>query len=155
VPQQDPSSEFEIQAAIVRWARTAAEIPPRISSRSCLSRLRLLYSVPNGGLRNRVVAAKLKATGTLAGVPDLCLPVARHGAIGLYIEVKTASGSVSPEQRAVMRDLANEGHCVAVARHPGDAIDLLIAYLDDNDSPGLDALCARAGVSRVLPGKEA
>src|SRR5690348_18167176 len=46
--------------------------------------LRLLYAVPNGGDRNKIVAAKMKREGVKPGVPDYCLPGARSGFHGLY-----------------------------------------------------------------------
>ena len=50
--------------------------------------LKLLFHVPNGGKRNAAEAARFKAMGVKAGVPDLCLPVPRGGYAGLYIEMK-------------------------------------------------------------------
>jgi hypothetical protein len=64
--------------------------------------LRLLYAVPSGGDRHPIVAAKMRAEGVRAGVPDYCLPVARGGYHGLYIELKTATGYASREQRDLM-----------------------------------------------------
>ena len=47
-----------------------------------------VFHIPNGGYRNKAEAAHLKAQGVRPGVPDLCVPVARHGYHGLYIEMK-------------------------------------------------------------------
>jgi hypothetical protein len=63
--------------------------------------LKLLYAVPNGGDRNLRVARKLKAEGVLAGVADLCLPAARRGYHGLYIEMKSEEGTATEEQKRV------------------------------------------------------
>jgi len=55
-------------------------------------------ATPNGGLRNKVVAGKLKAEGVSKGFPDLTifLPTGI-----LYIEMKRKKGSsISPEQKA-------------------------------------------------------
>ena len=38
---------------------------------------KLIYHVPNGGHRHKLVASKLKEQGVKAGVPDLVLPMAR------------------------------------------------------------------------------
>ena len=40
--------------------------------------LGLLFAVPNGGRRDAVTGARLKAEGVKAGVPDVWLPVARR-----------------------------------------------------------------------------
>ena len=50
--------------------------------------LKLIFHIPNGGSRNTLEAANLKRQGVKAGVPDLCLPVARQNYHGLYIEMK-------------------------------------------------------------------
>ena len=36
-----------------------------------------MFRIPNGGSRHPAEAARLKAQGVKAGVPDLCIPVAR------------------------------------------------------------------------------
>ncbi len=88
----------------MRWFRLAH---PRL----------LLYAVPNGGQRNAIVAAKLKAEGVLAGVPDLFLAVPSGTAHGLYIEMKNGKkGVVSESQRTVMAALKAQGYATAVCR---------------------------------------
>lgn len=41
-------------------------------------RCRLAHAIPNGGERNRIVAARMKSEGVRAGVPDVFLPVAKY-----------------------------------------------------------------------------
>jgi len=53
-----------------------------------------IFAIPNGGHRHPAVAAKLKATGTSSGVPDLFIPAWR-----LWVEMKRQKGGkLSPEQ---------------------------------------------------------
>ena len=76
-----------------------------------------IFAIPNGGARNVVTAAKLKAEGVLAGVPDLCVPMARGGFHGLYIELKNGKkGVVSERQRTIMDKLNDEGYKCVVCR---------------------------------------
>lgn len=76
-----------------------------------------IFAIPNGGARNVVTAAKLKAEGVLAGVPDLCVPMARGGFHGLYIELKNGKkGVVSERQRTIMDKLSDEGYKCVVCR---------------------------------------
>jgi hypothetical protein len=88
----------------------------------------LIYAIPNGGLRNKVVAAKLKEEGLLAGVPDLHIPVAKKGYHGLFIEMKKNSktevknGSV---QDIVMEELRDYGYMCAVA-HSFDEFQAIV-----------------------------
>ena len=98
------NDEHRLQVECVRWFRLAH---PRL----------LLYAVPNGGQRNAIVAAKLKAEGVLAGVPDLFLAVPSGTAHGLYIEMKNGKkGVVSESQRTVMAALEAQGYATAVCR---------------------------------------
>lgn len=48
----------------------------------------LLYAIPNGGNRTAATGARMKATGTKPGFPDVGLPVARGGCSALFIEMK-------------------------------------------------------------------
>lgn len=71
----------------------------------------LIFAIPNGGQRNVIVASKLKAEGVLSGVPDLCIPIAKKGYNGLYIELKNGkSGKLSDNQKTIMGKLQNEGY---------------------------------------------
>ena len=84
--------ESSIQAAIVAWVRLVAP--------QCL-----IFACPNGGYRTKAEAAKLKWTGTLAGVPDLIL-VDEHGLI-YFLEVKQVDGRLSDVQ-CEFRDLCRK-----------------------------------------------
>jgi hypothetical protein len=52
-------------------------------------------AIPNGGLRNKAVAAQLKRSGVRAGAPDL-LVIVRGTAYG--VELKAKGGKPSPAQ---------------------------------------------------------
>lgn len=89
-----------------------------------------LYAVPNGGLRAIQEAVRLKAEGVQRGVPDLCLPLPRHGFAGLYLELKAPGGETSPEQRDWIAFLAAVGHAVAVAWSVDEAFEIVSTYVD-------------------------
>ena len=75
------------------------------------------FSIPNGSSRNIREAVKLKRTGVSAGIPDLCIPVARKSYHALFIEMKRRSGgSLSPFQRNWHFVLRNEGYKVEVCK---------------------------------------
>lgn len=96
--------EHHLQVACVRWFRM--QYPQH-----------LIYAIPNGGQRNAVVAAKLKAEGVTAGIPDLHIPVSRHGYHSLYIEMKNGkAGRLSEHQKECIAQLQFQGHKVAVCR---------------------------------------
>lgn len=72
-------SEANEQEALFMWAAYKSQYWPELLS---------MYHIPNGGHRDAAEAAHLKRLGVKAGVPDICLPVARQGLHGLYIELK-------------------------------------------------------------------
>ena len=71
--------------------------------------LKNLFAVPNGGLRSKTEAARLKAAGVKAGVPDIMLAVARCGFHGLFIEMKVGKNKTSAAQDEWIR-LSIPGH---------------------------------------------
>jgi len=109
------------QAHLIRWARLAECTYPELAR---------LFHVPNGGLRNRIVAAKLVGQGVRPGVPDLCLPVPRETFHGLWIEMKSMTGRTSPEQRDWLVFLAAQGYATAVCKGWDAARDTIISYLE-------------------------
>lgn len=109
------------QVTVVVWARWESCRTPA---------LRWLYAVPNGGHRVRAVAARLQEEGVRPGVPDLVLPVARHGYHGLYIEMKRRKrGTVSKEQTKWLNALRSEGYRAEVCAGADEAIAVLADYL--------------------------
>ena len=76
-------TEAQEQMTLFSWAAMQSGKYPELN---------LLYHVPNGGSRHKAEAGRLRAEGVKAGVPDLCLPVARGQYHGLYIELKRQRG---------------------------------------------------------------
>lgn len=116
VPKEDDE-----QKAVFQWADLMSVQYPQLKS---------LYAIPNGGSRNVIEAAKLKATGTKAGVPDICLPVAEGGFHGAYFEIKRLKGGkVSDYQRDWLKRLRDNGYYTAVCYGADDTIHTIEAYL--------------------------
>ena len=81
----------------------------------------LLFSVPNGGTRNKIEAMKMKATGLTAGIPDMiCL---LNGPIAF--EFKTEKGVVSPVQQHIHKIWNAAGIPVHVVRSWQTALEIL------------------------------
>lgn len=93
--------------------------------------LRLMYHIPNGGSRNALEAAHLKQQGVKAGVPDICLPVARHDFHGLYIEMKAGKNKTTQKQNEWLIALKEQGYKTAVCYSSEEAIALLEKYFDE------------------------
>lgn len=113
-------SEHAEQVAIIQWAAWKQGACPA---------LRLLFAVPNGGKRDLVTAARMKAEGVRAGIPDLCLPVARRGYHGLYLELKVGRNTISDEQEQWIDALRAEGYFVDVAWGWQAAAQVIADYL--------------------------
>lgn len=114
-------SEHAEQVMLINWAKALSGPHPELA---------LLHAIPNGGDRNTIVAGKLKAEGVKRGVPDLFLPVARHGFHGLYIEMKRQTGGVlSQHQVWWIKELRNQGYMVEVCKGFNHAADVIRDYL--------------------------
>ena len=98
-------------------------------------RLKLLYHTPNGGVRPRATAARLKLEGVRAGVPDICLPVPDKGYHGLYIEMKKRDRSNHPtrEQMNWIEMLSDQGYRATVCYGADEAIEEISKYLRINE----------------------
>lgn len=87
-----------------------------------------IFAIPNGGYRQKTTAARMKATGTSSGVPDLFVPQWH-----LWIEMKRAKGGVvSPEQRDWMIYLTECGYTCIVARGWEDGVRQIDEYIKNH-----------------------
>jgi hypothetical protein len=120
-------SEHLTQAAYFSWARMHPEA-------------RRAYAIPNGGQRNKIVAAKLKQEGVRKGVLDIHLPMPRGGCHGLWIEMKHGNNDLTPEQQAEAEQLAKDGYAVFACWGAIVAIELTQQYLDGKIQPGFTSL---------------
>jgi hypothetical protein len=92
-------TEHEEQRAFVKWFR-----------QHCKG-VRII-AIPNGGARSISTAARLKAEGVSAGVPDLFIPE-----WNVWIEMKRKKGGVvSPEQTDWIAYLRSIGYLVLVCK---------------------------------------
>ena len=85
------AKEHAEQVALIKWKRLHV---------SEYAGLECLYSVPNAESDMKKLAYK-KAEGLLAGVSDLCLPIARGKYHGLYIEMKKRDGGNKGSEKQV------------------------------------------------------
>lgn len=113
--------ESEEQARLFQWAIYECGKYPE---------LKLLYHIPNGGSRNKLEAANLKRQGVKAGVPDLCLPVARGKYHGLYIEMKAGRNKASENQKQWLSDLNEQGYCAVLCYGWNVASEVITNYLE-------------------------
>lgn len=112
------SSESSQQSALFCWA-----------AQSGIPELKRMFHVPNGGSRHIAEAAKLKAMGVKAGVPDIFLPVITARFNGLWIELKNAKGVVSKEQQEWLEYLASQCYATRVCFEWKEAKQAILEYL--------------------------
>ena len=87
-----------------------------------------IFAIPNGGKRNKKEAYFLKRSGLKPGVPDLCVPVAKKGYFGLYIEMKHGSNKPTDNQEKWILLLNNNGYLAKVCNGAKEAMDLIDWY---------------------------
>lgn len=113
-------SEDQEQELVIQWCDRMEQKYPGVSR---------IFAVPNGGQRNKTTAARMKRTGTRAGVPDLFLPVPRGEYHGLFLEMKRRKGGqVSLAQKEYMAFLLGEGYACTVCKGYDEAVQAITDY---------------------------
>lgn len=110
------------QARVIKWSH-------KVAVRDLMPALRWLHHSPNGGKRDALAGAQMKALGVKPGWPDLILPARSRGNPGLVIEMKSATGSTSKEQKEWLAHFEQQGWRVEVARSAQEARTILCQYL--------------------------
>lgn len=90
-----------------------------------------LFSVPNGGRRDQVTGAKLKAEGALAGVSDLIFLKSNRFYGALLIEMKTPKGRQQETQKEWERKITADGYKYVVCRSVSEFMQEIEEYLKD------------------------
>lgn len=116
-PKQE---EHRIQTAMVDWFR--AQYPKMQHN---------LFAVPNGGRRDAVTGAMLKAEGVLAGVADLILLKSNRHYGALLIETKTRKGKQRDSQKEWESKITKDGYKYVIVRSLDDFMCEVKSYLMD------------------------
>lgn len=103
--------EHNLQVAICKWLNFTQDF--------------FYFAIPNGGLRHRLVAIKLKMEGAKAGVADMFWMVSNENWKGLFVEVKIDKGKQSQSQKDFEAVAMNHGYYYAVVRSIDDCISLI------------------------------
>lgn len=119
-------TEHQEQSMLFQWADLTKARHPELG---------LLFAIPNfAGRLGRLTAihgAKLKREGRKKGVPDVMLPVPRGRYHGLFVEMKRVKGgSVSPEQRAWLAALQDQGYRAVRCLGWEQAREEIMSYLE-------------------------
>ena len=114
--------EDQLQSACVKWFRY--QYPGVV-----------IFAIPNGGSRNAIEAAKLKRTGTLAGVADLFILRVNYdgdfqtGYYGLFIELKVGKNKQTTAQFDFMVDAQVAGYQYSICRSVDEFMKVVNEYL--------------------------
>jgi len=92
--------------------------------------LRWMHAIPNGGARDSVTAARMRAEGVKKGIADIFLPLAAGPYHGLYIELKRVDKhAISVEQRNFADYCHASGYYHVFAIGWQDAVRVIKWYL--------------------------
>jgi hypothetical protein len=112
-------SNGKIETVKIRKAMTHEE---SILQQNCVKTFQLFYpklrmrlfSIPNGGYRDSLEAARLVKEGVLPGALDLFLSIPAKNYHGMYIESKTETGILSDCQKDFIKEMMNDYKCVVI-----------------------------------------
>lgn len=120
IRRKPKDEEHKIQVSMVNWFRLKYPLMRHN-----------LFSVPNGGRRDAVTGAKLKAEGVLPGVSDLILLKSNRFYGALLIETKTKKGIQRESQKEWEAKITADGYKYVVCRSLDDFIKVVTDYLND------------------------
>lgn len=118
------------QVALIQWAAWMVFRSGRGEVEPAWADCEWLFSIPNGGDRDKIVAGRMKAEGVKSGVSDLFLPVARGGFHGLWIEMKRFDGgTLSDTQGKFLNFVKTKGYAQSLCYGVEQAISTLKWYM--------------------------
>lgn len=117
--QLEPT-EHQIQAAFFQWVQAMEQTDKRF---------KMIFAVPNGGVRHIGQAVKLKKEGVRSGVSDVIGLIPSGKYHGFCLEIKKPSGKVSGSQSEFLHYASMLGYLPAVAYSVEQCIEFTKNYL--------------------------
>lgn len=114
-------SETQLQQAVIKWWS--------IARLQFFLDERYLMAIPQQAKRTKQNASRMHREGLRPGVSDLFLAVPKAGIPGLWLEMKTATGTLSSAQREFGQLMQAKGYAFHVCRSTNDACEVITAYL--------------------------
>ncbi len=108
------SAEDCIQIAVVEFLKQCTDLP--------------FWHTPNQRQTSPAHGAKLKRMGVVAGIADLFLPRSNGKQNGLFIELKSAKGKLSPSQLIFITQMIEEGYGAHVCYSAQEAILVIKSF---------------------------
>ena len=119
-PRTRATTEHDEQKRLIHIIRN--ELAPKYPI------LRWLYSVPNGLKLHPAITTQMLNEGAKAGIPDLFLPVRSANYSGLYIEMKSAKGRLTEQQKQFKIFAESQGFKLIVPRSCDEALKEILNY---------------------------
>lgn len=91
----------------------------------------LLIHIPNGQNVGAVVGSRLKRMGLLKGASDFLLAYPINGSAGLWLELKTGHGRLTPEQKTFLERMKSVGYAAHASWHFEDSQRIIKEYIDE------------------------
>lgn len=111
-------SEHQIQVALFQWMRISN---PKT----------IMFSIPNAAKRSPQLANYMKAEGMLAGVSDIFLMKPNKKYHGMFIELKSAKGKLTDQQKYFLEQAKAQGYATCVCFSFEEAQAAITNYLHD------------------------
>ena len=86
------------------------------------------FAIPNGGLRNVIVAKKLRAEGVRKGVSDIFIPVPAGPYCGMFLEMKRRKGGFVSQEQCDFLCSVEVDYFTAIGHGAQHAIELVSTY---------------------------
>ena len=94
----------------------------------------IFYHVANERKATPAQHSRLKLQGVLKGVSDIVLPVRSQEFSGIYAELKTKNGVPSPEQKAFLKGVAEQGYLAVIINDIITFREVLTSYLNNRQT---------------------
>lgn len=107
-------SEYQVQKTIVQWLQAHNIVH---------------MSIPNEAANNPIKGKHLKATGLHKGASDLFIAHACHNFHGMFLEVKTTTGVLRPEQMNFFRLVEKNNYFTSACWTIDEGLSILKWYL--------------------------
>lgn len=116
-------SEAQLQESVIAFCRMLDHPAAKV-----------IYAIPNEveGKATREILLRRARRGVVSGMPDIHVPWPSRGYIGMYLELKVGTNTLSQKQFEVMTALKGFGHHCYVAHNFREATDEILAYLGLN-----------------------
>ena len=92
-----------------------------------------LFHIPNETTGGQGWIVRNSQMGCRKGVPDLMLPIPRHGYHGMFIEMKKPGGRLQENQGKWIAALTDLGYLAVCSKGWEEARDALQRYMDETD----------------------